>query len=68
MNPNERLKREIKAHLMKTGISQTQLADELGMSRSSLSNILTGEVNLLTSNAVRILETLRVEVKLDGKN
>jgi plasmid maintenance system antidote protein VapI len=67
MDANEQLKREIKAYLVKSGKTQTQLAESLGMSRSSLSNILTGDRGLLTGSAVRILDALGLELVVRPK-
>lgn len=41
---NEQLKREIKAYLVKSGQTQTQLAERLGMSQSSLNNVWRASV------------------------
>lgn len=67
MDANEQLKREIRAYLVKSGTTQTQLAEALGMSRSSLSNVLRGDRGLLTGNAVRILNETGLELYVREK-
>lgn len=59
---NEKLKREIKAYLVKQGKSQRALAAEINLTPAALGNVLGSKRGLLTPNAVKVLDALGLEL------
>ncbi len=68
MNTNAKLKQQLKQELTRRGIKQKDLAEQLGMSPASLSNVLTGDRGLLTANAKRLLDALELELVVVPKS
>lgn len=62
VDANRELKRAIKGHMAQNEIPQKELAERLGVSRSAISNALTGNKSLLTSTAVKILDALGLKL------
>lgn len=55
---NADLKRQIKDELVKRGMTQKELAAQIGISQGALANVLTGDRALLTPNAAKVLDAL----------
>lgn len=55
----------VRAALKREGVSQSQLARELGVSRQSLNQVMTGKRSLITPTLVKLCERLKLEIVLE---
>jgi transcriptional regulator with XRE-family HTH domain len=62
MDPNRVIKNEIKSHMKSTGVMQKDLAQELGLTATAVSNVLNGSCRVLSVRAERILAALDLDV------
>jgi transcriptional regulator with XRE-family HTH domain len=67
MDADARLKQQLREELVRRGMRQKELASQLGMSPAALNNVLAGERGLLTANAKRVLDALRLELVVQPK-
>jgi transcriptional regulator with XRE-family HTH domain len=63
----ENLRAELRAEIARRRIKQTDLARELGVSRTHLSNMLNGQRGELPSTWARLLDHLELELALRPK-
>jgi len=63
----ENLRAELRAEIARRRIKQTDLARELGVSRTHLSNMLNGQRGELPSTWARLLDRLDLELALRPK-
>jgi transcriptional regulator with XRE-family HTH domain len=63
----ENLRAELRAEIARRRIKQTELARELGVSRTHLSNMLNGQRGELPSTWARLLDRLELELALRPK-
>jgi transcriptional regulator with XRE-family HTH domain len=64
---SERLKREIKAALKREGLTYAQIGNEIGLTEGAVRNTLSGERELLTRNALKLLDALNLEATVTDR-
>ena len=57
----------VRVHMLKNGISQTQLAEDVGLTRQHVSALLTGHRGRLPDSWQRVLDGLGLEVVVRAK-
>jgi transcriptional regulator with XRE-family HTH domain len=66
MSPQEKLGNDIRAARIGKGLTQQQLADELSIDRSEVSNYENGKVKASLYAVVEIAKALNTEFRVDG--
>jgi transcriptional regulator with XRE-family HTH domain len=64
---NERVRQVVKAVMQERELTQTRLAEELGMQQPNLTRLLSGRIGSVPENWQRVLDALDLELTATPK-
>lgn len=67
MDTDSQIRTALKAEMIRRGWSQQQLADQLGISKSAMAQILSGKYGKIPQSLIDVLNALDLELTVQSK-